>query len=123
MNLNPSSIQHLDSATIASATAPAVDNRGQARPALSELKRFLDRLLSSPEGADLPDSLQQEHNGTAVALGVVTDGAASTSGQLLPIAELVERTRDCIRMQERAQPADQALETMSAPPAMPEATP
>lgn len=124
MNLNPSTTsQRLDCATITSAASGDTDNVGGAGPALPELKRFLDRLLSSPEDGDLPASLQQEHHRHAVALGVVEGNAASTPGQLLPMAELIERTRNCIRMQQRAQPADQVLETMSAPPAMPEATP
>ena len=123
MNLNSSTSQGLDAATCTATAAAGAGHDGQARPALPELKRFLDRLLSSPDGADLPASLQEEHYGTAVALGVVTGGATATSGQSMPMAELIERTRNCIRLQERPQPADQALETMSAPPAMPEATP
>lgn len=123
MNLQSSTSQGLDPATNAPAAAAGGSNDGQGRPALPELKRFLDRLLSSPEGADLPASLLQEHCRTAVALGVVAGDAAATSGESLPMAELIERTRDCIRMQEHAKPADQSLETMSAPPAMPEATP
>ena len=93
------------------------------QPALPELKRFLDRLLSAPDGDGLPPALQQDYHDTAIALQVLPGDQAAPATQQLPLSELIERTRACIRLQEQVRPADQALETMSAPPAMPEATP
>ena len=93
------------------------------RPNLPELKRFLDRLLSSPDGVDTPVKLHQEYYSTAVAMGVVPGNVTTSENLPLPVAELIELTRACIRQQEPVRQADQALETMSAPPAMPEATP
>lgn len=95
----------------------------QSPSALPELKRFLDRLLGLPAGDEMPLALQQEYQGAAIALGVIQGDSQDTATPLLPVAVLVERTRACIRLQEQPRPADQAMETMSAPPAMPDAVP
>ena len=90
---------------------------------LSELRRFLDRLLSSPGDGALPAQLQQEYYRTAVELDIVGADSGGSPAASMALPELIERTKACIRLQEPVHPADQSLETMSAPPAMPEATP
>ena len=95
----------------------------QPHPALPELKRFLDRLLSASASGNVPAELLSEHNRDAIAYGIVAADAGQVAGQPLPMAQLIQRTQDSIRLHEPMRPADQALETMSAPPAMPEATP
>lgn len=91
--------------------------------ALPELKRFLDRLLSAPEDSDTQPHLQQEQQRTALALGVIDADAGTSGSQPMTRTDMIERTRACIHLQEPTHPSDQLLETMPAPPAMPEATP
>ena len=98
-------------------------SNSQSTPTLAELQRFLDRLLSASETDPDSPRLHETAHADAVELGIVPAEAGPAPLQSIGATELIERTRDCIRLRQPIRSADQAMETMSAPPAMPEATP
>lgn len=102
-------------ASIPNLTTPINDQKTE--PRIASLKRFLDRLLSESKQAD---RLDEEDRRTAAELGLTGNG--DTTGEV-DHASLIELTRRAIRETEPVRPADQGLETMSAPPAQPAAVP